>query len=514
MKLNSRHISQRWVMAVMGMTGVTMAYVMRACLGITLTQMVRPVIIVDSGSTSHVQRDYCPMPQSSSRGHAKSNKTGMSEDEFQNRFDWDEKTQGEVLSAFYYGYIITHLPGGILSQKFGGKHTMGLGILSTAIFTLMTPYVAYMGSRPLTILRFVEGLGEGTTFPALCTLLAQWAPPEEKGKLSTLVFAGVQIGNIFSNFLSGFIIQYIPGGWPNVFYFFGVTSLIWFVLWCLFVYNDPNSHPFISDVERDYLKQSIGSLERKKDLPPTPWKSILTSWPVWALIIVEAGHDWGGFTIISDLPKYMSDVLHFSITENGLLSSIPYIAQWVTSILASILADRLISKRIMTITAVRKSYAIIGTVGPGMGVMCASFVGCDKMFATLCFTLGMALMGFCYPSIRINSLDLSPNYSPTIMALVNGIGCLSGMATPYVAGILTPNRTVLEWRLVFWIMMIVMTASSVVYGLFGSGELQPWDDLEQYYLKEKEKAKRGLPMDERLSIIYSKSIEDGKSSNN
>jgi len=28
------------------------------------------------------------------------------------------------------------------------------------------------------------------TFPALCTLLAQWAPPEEKGKFATLVFAG------------------------------------------------------------------------------------------------------------------------------------------------------------------------------------------------------------------------------------------------------------------------------------------------------------------------------------
>lgn len=84
-------------------------------------------------------------------------------------------------------------------------------------------------------------------------------------------------------------------------------------------------------------------------------------------------------------------------------------------------------------------FLISGTVGPGMGVMCASFVGCNKFLATLCFTLGMALMGFCYPSIRINSLDLSPNYSPTIMALVNGIGCLSGMATPYVAGILTPN---------------------------------------------------------------------------
>lgn len=48
--------------------------------------------------------------------------------------------------------------------------------------------------------------------------------------------------------------------------------------------------------------------------------------------------------------------------QNGLLSSVPYIAQWVTSILASILADRLISRQIMTVTAVRKSYAIIGEI--------------------------------------------------------------------------------------------------------------------------------------------------------
>lgn len=146
-------------MAVMGMMGVTMAYVMRACLGITLTQMVKPVVVEDGGAKS-VRHDYCPMQKSSSRGHPKSNRTEIVEDEFQHPFDWDEKTQGEILSSFYYGYILTHLPGGVLSQRFGGKHTMGIGILSTSIFTLMTPYVANMGPRPLTILRFVEGLGE------------------------------------------------------------------------------------------------------------------------------------------------------------------------------------------------------------------------------------------------------------------------------------------------------------------------------------------------------------------
>lgn len=41
----------------------------------------------------------------------------------------------------------------------------------------------------------------------------------------------------------------------------------------------------------------------------------MTSGPVWALIIIEAGNDWGDFTIITDLPKYLSDVLHFTVTE-------------------------------------------------------------------------------------------------------------------------------------------------------------------------------------------------------
>jgi len=39
-------------------------------------------------------------------------------------------------------------------------------------------------------MRYVFFFIQGTTFPALYTLLAQWAPPDEKGKLSTVVFAG------------------------------------------------------------------------------------------------------------------------------------------------------------------------------------------------------------------------------------------------------------------------------------------------------------------------------------
>lgn len=48
------------------------------------------------------------------------------------------------------------------------------------------------------------------------------------------------------------------------------------------------------------------------------------------------------------------------IPQNGLLSSIPFLARWITSFVASILADQLVKKRTMSVTNTRKIYVIIG----------------------------------------------------------------------------------------------------------------------------------------------------------
>ena len=65
-----------------------------------------------------------------------------------------------MLSSFFYGYIITQLPGGFLALKFGGKNLFGLGILSTAVFTLLTPVAARASVALLVILRVLIGLCE------------------------------------------------------------------------------------------------------------------------------------------------------------------------------------------------------------------------------------------------------------------------------------------------------------------------------------------------------------------
>ncbi|KAL1130665.1 hypothetical protein AAG570_011907 [Ranatra chinensis] len=455
-------------MGVMGFLGMACAYIMRACLSISITQMVIPR--TQNTSTGVVDPDSCPYDEDVYQPNSTSHhvfETG--------EFDWDEETQGLILSSFYWGYIITHLPGGMLAQKFGGKHTLGLGILSTAIFTLITPVVSYRGSGPMIALRFFMGIGEGTTFPALSTLLAQWAPPLERSKLAALVFAGVQIGTVLSSVFGGLILEY-SSGWPNVFYIFGGIGVLWFVVWCLICYNDPSSHPFISDKEKQYILETIGETERKKDLGGTPWLAIITSGPVWALTITEIGHDYGLYTMVTDLPKYMNDVMHFNITNSGFLSALPYLVMWIFSIIFGYVADLLLAKKLISLTPLRKILSSIGAIGPAVGVIAASYAGCDKAAAATLFTIGMGFMSLCYASLRVNSLDLSPNFAGTIMAIVNGAGSISGMVAPYIIGVLTPNRTLKEWRVVFWVMFGVMIITNFTFIFFGSGEIQHWNE--------------------------------------
>lgn len=87
--------------------------------------------------------------------------------------------------------------------------------------------------------------------------------------------------------------------------------------------------------------------------------------------------------------------------------------------------------------------------------------------------------------MKVNALDLSPNYSGTLMALVNGIGAFTGILTPHIVALLAPNDTYIEWRLVFWIVFGVFVLTNIIFVLYASGEVQYWNDPE-FLRKERE----------------------------
>lgn len=195
--------------------------------------------------------------------------------QFQQQFNWSSSQQGWIKSAFYYGYVVSHLPGGALAERYGGKHVLGLGMLWTAILTLLTPVVALgLDFVGIIVLRVMVGLGEvrrdkqmsqiivsrsfqGVTFPALNALLSDWVPKHERSRLGSLAFSGIIFGSIVANGLTGYLISWTRR-WDILFYVFGVIALIWYINYQLMVYSYPHTHPFISDKELAYLETEIG----------------------------------------------------------------------------------------------------------------------------------------------------------------------------------------------------------------------------------------------------------------
>ena len=51
--------------------------------------------------------------------------------------------------------------------------------------------------------------------------------------------------------------------------------------------------------------------------PPVPWGAVMTSAPFWGIIIAQFTYNWGSYTLLTSLPKYLHDVLHFNLAAVG-----------------------------------------------------------------------------------------------------------------------------------------------------------------------------------------------------
>src|SRR5262245_43648262 len=54
-------------------------------------------------------------------------------------FGWSETTMGFVQSVFFWGFTLSHLPGGWLADRFGGRRVLGAGTLGWTLATAATP---------------------------------------------------------------------------------------------------------------------------------------------------------------------------------------------------------------------------------------------------------------------------------------------------------------------------------------------------------------------------------------
>ncbi|XP_066938077.1 putative inorganic phosphate cotransporter isoform X2 [Macrobrachium rosenbergii] len=466
----------RHTLVFMSFLGISCVYAMRVNLSVAIVAMVKsqPKNYTNSSDLSEV----CQPPD----GYDPSD-----DENLEGEFEWNEATQGMILGSFFYGYIFTNVLGGWASEHIGGKLVYGLGIVITAILTVLSPLCAKWSSGLFIAVRVLEGAAEGVTFPAAHHLLARWIPVTERARFTAFVYAGCQFGTVVTMPISGWLCDTdFLGGWPSVFYVFGSLGLVWGVAWFLMVFDSPRAHPRISTQEKNYIMETCGTKEGKA--LPVPLKAIFTSMPFWAIMVVHFGQNWGFFTLLTELPTYLKNIQHFDMKRNGLLSALPYFVMWVVSLLYSQLIDRLYaSGKISTIT-VRRTSMVIGIYGPMVSLVAMCFVNCNEVLAMVVLCLAVGLNGAVYCGYMCSHQDLAPNFAGILMGFTNTVSNIPGFIAPSIVGlIINNNQTLSAWRTVFLIAAAIYLITNTFYLIFISTDTQPWNFPQEHDSKDESK---------------------------
>ncbi|CAG2176128.1 unnamed protein product [Oppiella nova] len=452
-------IPMRFVFVFMGFIGFNLVYSFKVVLSVAIVAMVRGT------NTSSDKSHECRVSEFSNT----TSTTG--------EFDWTDSQKASLLGAFFYGYVLTQLPGGQLAEKFGAKWIFGSSVLITAILSLISPVAAKWSYSAYFAVRVGQGLAEGVVFPVMNALLAKWLPKMERSLGSTIVFTGAQIGTVITMPLAGVMCDgTFLGGWPSIFYLLGVVGCVWFIFWALIVYESPDRHPYISTKELNFIRKGQGA-EVVKERAPTPWKKIWTSVPMWALIITHFGQNWGFLTVLTLLPTYFEKILLLDIQKNGLYSSLPWLLCALMSWVVGTISDKVRAKGRIPITVIRKFCNGVGFFGPTICIIAVVFTKCNENASIGLFILAMGLNGFIFSGFMCTHVDMAPDYAGTLMGITNSLGNIPGFLAPIVANAFTTNNNTLQgWSYVFYLTAAIYAFTSLVYIIFASAQNQKWTE--------------------------------------
>lgn len=205
----------------------------------------------------------------------------------------------------------------------------------------------------------------------------------------------------------------------------------------------------------------------------TPWAAFLAHPSSVALIVCYWTQNWIGFLVLSELPTYLTEELGYSLRSAGLLSTAPYIAQFVSTGLFGVVFQKLQDAGILTVQSVRQVAMHVCFMGSTVCLIACGYVS-DADTAVILIVLTLFFYGACQSGAACNFLEISPIFSAQLNTLANLFAALSGVASPIAVSTFRdafPGIT--GWRVVFIVTGLQCFLSSVIWFFYQTCDVVP-----------------------------------------
>nr|ARM10261.1 phosphate transporter [Malus domestica] len=395
----------------------------------------------------------------------------------------NQASKGTILSTFYYGYACSQVPGGWAAQKIGGRKVL---LLSFVLWSATCALVPLDPNRVfvMVVARLLVGVAQGFIFPSIHTVLAQWVPPHERSRSVSLTTSGMYLGAAAGMLFLPSLVKY--RGPQAVFLVEAALGAMWSLLWFKYASDPPRSeHPKataagfgesvlpINGSEKLKLENGGSSIRSAK----IPWKKILLSLPVWAIVVNNFTFHYALYVLMNWLPTYFELGLQLSLQEMGSSKMLPYLNMFIFSNIGGVVADHLVTKRILSVTRTRKLLNTIGFIVASLALIAIPIFRTSGG-AVLCSSVALGFLALGRAGFAVNHMDIAPRYAGIVMGVSNTAGTLAGIIGVDLTGkLLEAARSVdsslsspESWRLVFFIPGLLCIFSSLVFLLFSTGE--------------------------------------------
>jgi len=370
-----------------------------------------------------------------------------------------------ILNVFTFAYAFGQTLFGKIFDWIGTRLGFILSITVWSAATMLHAMAMSLGS--FALFRGLLGVSEAGNWPGATKANAEWFPIKERALAQGIFNSGAAIGGIVSAPIIAYLFVFFDS-WQATFVAVGALGFLWLIPWLILYKSGPDSHPWLSSEEREYILSGQRNNETNEvaDYAPTSGE-ILSRKESWGVILASFFLDPIWWLFVGWLPLYLSETYGFGVKEIGLYAWVPYVGAMFGAWFGGLLAqDRI--KAGWSVNKTRKA-----VIGLGGLIMLVSLLLTIKAASPLIAVLLMAAILFGFQT-AVGNIQTLPSdfYSGKSVASLAGFAGTAAKLAVVGLNFLIPVITVNSYAPAF-VVGAALAILSVLSVWILCGNIQP-----------------------------------------
>ena len=245
---------------------------------------------------------------------------------------------GWILSAFFLGYSVFQIPGGMLADRFGPRKVILVALTWWSVFTALTGLMATLPSMLVT--RFFFGVGEGVFPASVWKVLGNWFTKKNRATANAIIISSIALGPALTPLMLAPVLEAF--GWRTCFYLLGLCGVVcvgvaYFVV-SSSIREGRNVQPAeLAEFEADERSQAANA---EASLEKASFGALLQTPIIWVLFSITLTYTLTMYGWLNWLPTYLMKSKNLDLKNMAVAASVPFMFAAVGCMTAGWVSDR------------------------------------------------------------------------------------------------------------------------------------------------------------------------------